>query len=480
MSIEIRQLSFSYFAEGRPILASLSGTFQRDKVTVLTGPSGCGKSTLLYLIAGLYPKNAGILKEGSVKVEDVFFAGGEGAVPDASKRSALVGMMFQNPDLQFCMDTVRNELIFCLENRQEDPDKIPERIRDSLAFCGLENYEDRLLTTLSGGEKQMVALACVYAMRPSWLLLDEPFANIDEASAEAIRERLRILNRKEGVGILAVEHRLDHFATLADEIVLLSDGQLKDPLDGRSPDAERLRKAGVTVPGEAYPKPSFPPRKDGEVVLSLSGLSLAFEKTKILQDITAQFRRGSVYAILGASGSGKSSLFGALFGLYPYTGEVRFNGLELKKNRKKLAGRIGFVTQSPQDQFIGGTVKDEVSAAFRKDADAERKCEDLLRGVQLWKYRDVSPYTLSQGQQRRLGVTALLAYPCEVLICDEPTYAQDRKNTIAIMESLCGKAREHGLALIFSTHDKEAAKAYADEILLLEKGSLRAYDQSVL
>ena len=109
---------------------------------------------------------------------------------------------------------------------------------------------------------------------------------------------------------------------------------------------------------------------------------------------------------------------------------------------------------------------------LKKREDAEMKTEEILRGIKLWRYRDISPYMLSQGQQRRLGVAALMAYPCKVLVCDEPTYAQDRNNTKAIMDALCRQAREHGVALIFSTHDRQLAKDYADEILELKGGRL--------
>jgi energy-coupling factor transport system ATP-binding protein len=135
-------------------------------------------------------------------------------------------------------------------------------------------------------------------------------------------------------------------------------------------------------------------------------------------------------------------------------------------------GRLGFVTQSPQDQFLGGTVRQEVMAAFKKEPDAEARSEQILRHIGLWKYRDVSPYLLSQGQQRRLGVAALMAYPCEVLVCDEPTYAQDRENTIAIMESLCRGAAQRGATMLFSTHDRQLAEDYADKIYTLEGGTL--------
>ena len=139
-------------------------------------------------------------------------------------------------------------------------------------------------------------------------------------------------------------------------------------------------------------------------------------------------------------------------------------------------GRIGIVTQSPQEQFIGGTVRQEIAASLREDADAGS--EKILRGIRLWRYRDVSPYLLSQGQQRRLGVAALMAYDCRVLVCDEPTYAQDRTNTMAVMDELCRAARSRRAALIFSTHDRQLAEDYGDVVLRLEGGKLHEAAQS--
>ena len=499
MSILIEDLHFTYFEEGKEILSGLTAAFSERDVTILTGKSGCGKSTLLYLTAGLYPRNAGILRSGRIEVEGAVFADGRETAegPSPAERCALVGMLFQDPDLQFCMDTVRNEMIFCLENVCTPPEQFGERIREALAFCGLTDFADRRLSTLSGGEKQKVALACLCALQPKWLLLDEPFANIDDVSAREIRDRLQKLHEEKGVGILAVEHRLDRWEGFADRICILEDGRLQGPpLDGKDPDRERLDAAGILAPGETYPKAGLPERPKGETVLRLEDLGLTYpeetasgagafrrgrmQRKTVLEHVSAEFRRGSVYTIVGASGSGKSSLFGALSGLYPYTGSARLDGTELRKAPRSMAGRIGFVTQRPQDQFIGGTVRAEVQAAFRKQPDADTRGEEILRRIRLWRYRDISPYMLSQGQQRRLGVSALMAYDCEVLVCDEPTYAQDRDNTTAVLDALCRQAREKRIALIFSTHDRQAAAAYADEILELREGRLYAADRSLL
>lgn len=462
MSIRFDNLSFAYSEERRETISDFNAEFQADRITVLTGPSGCGKSTLLYLAAGVYPHNAGILRGGRVTV-----AGENPADLPPQKRCALVGMMFQNPELQFCMDTVRNELIFCLENIATPVEQFESKIRNALEFCEIVHLEHRALNSLSGGERQKAMLACLTAIHPKWLLLDEPFANIDEDSARHIARKLKRLHDERGTGILAVDHRLDHWLGIADSVCVFRDGELLDA----ETDPESLEKLGVIAPGVSY-RPEIPECVPGDVVLKLENLSLKHGDQTILENVNASFRRGKIYAIVGESGCGKSSLFGALSGLYKYSGTAFLGERDLRKLKKKDLGAIGFVTQSPQDQFVADAVRQELLLSLRGQKDAMEQSEAILRRIGLWAYRDVSAYILSQGQQRRLGVAALLAYPCRVLVCDEPTYAQDRANTIELMNSLCRAAREQNLALIFSTHDHQLARDYADEILELKGGRL--------
>ena len=488
MSIEISNLQFGYYEDGKNTIDGADAVFAREKVTVLTGKSGCGKSTLLYLAAGIYPSNAGFLRGGSVRVE-----GEDPAAMTPPVRCRKVGMMFQNPDLQFCMDTVRNELIFTAENIAVDPAEIPVRLEAALAFAEIEYLENRRLNTLSGGEKQKVMLACLYLLDPAWMLLDEAFANVDDASAKQILGKLLQLHEDKGTGLLVVDHRLEHWWDIADEICLMEEGKIAMTVCPRGEGARAsLQAACVQVGRDPYPgivslrtgilEEGAACMPDTDVpALTLSHLSVSHEKGHpVLTDINATFYQGGIYAIVGQSGCGKSSLFGALSGLYKYEGSALLGGagstgsgqVEIRRMKRADFGRLGFVTQSPQDQFLGGTVRQEVMAAFKKEPDAEARSEQILRHIGLWKYRDVSPYLLSQGQQRRLGVAALMAYPCEVLVCDEPTYAQDRENTIAIMESLCRGAAQRGATMLFSTHDRQLAEDYADKIYTLEGGTL--------
>lgn len=469
MSIRFENLEFSYFPDRRGVLPELTAEFDEGEITVLTGASGCGKSTLLYLAAGVYPNSAGTVRRGRVTVEGMEL--GKLAPPE---RCRLVGMMFQNPELQFCMDTVKNELIFCLENIRTPPEEIESRLNRALDFCEIFHLKDRSLLSLSGGERQKVMLACLTALEPKWLLLDEPFANIDDASARAIATKLRQLHRERGVGILAVDHRLDNWLEAADTVRIMEGGLLRpERMDPARLAPETLEALGVIVPGRSY-APVLAPAVPGEVVLELRELALFHAGHPVLKGINAAFRTGCIYAVTGESGCGKSSLFGALSGLYPYTGQAFLEGGELRRLRRADLGKLGFVTQSPQDQFVSDTVREEITVGLGRDPAAAEKSEAILRRIGLWRYRDISPYLLSQGQQRRLGVAALMAYPCRVLVCDEPTYAQDLNNTRAVMDALCRQARERGVALLFSTHDRQLAADYADEIWELREGKLDA------
>jgi energy-coupling factor transport system ATP-binding protein len=486
---------FSYEKDGgHPALNGLSLAPGPGKITVLTGPSGCGKSTLLYLLAGLYPKYAGTLLSGSARL------GGEdtaGIPPE--RRALLVGMMFQNPDLQFCMDTVENELIFCLENTAAAPGAMDGKVAAALDFCGITNLRHRKLQTLSGGEKQKAMLACIVCTDPAWLLLDEPFANIDRGSAGEIARKLRQLVDERGKSVVAVDHKLDVWGAVCDEVKVLGAGAGMPLLEGVCPRGagggaalSPLPGLGVDIPsrpyraGGALPPAKPAPDADAAVLLTLEDVSVSAGDAPVISGLSASFEKARIHAILGASGAGKSTLLEAVCGFRKYTGSIRVGGREVSKiPARQIGGNVGFVFQNPQDQFVAPTVLDEVMTGLRfgaqggqlskeeKDAEAER----VLRAAGLWRYRALSPYMLSQGEQRRLALTALLAYRCRLLVCDEPTYAQDLSSLTGLMDLLLERVRGEGMTLLLSTHDRKLARDYADRAYVLEGGALHAVDR---
>ncbi|MDF2654220.1 MAG: transporter ATP-binding protein [Bacillota bacterium] len=502
--ISFTDVAFRYQESGDfYVLQNLNVRFQSARITVLTGASGCGKSTLLYLAAGIYPENAGVLSSGSVKID-----GDDPSELPPNLRCRRVGMMFQNPALQFCMDTVRNELAFCLENVSIPREEMGSIIDGALRFCCIEHLKDRKLLTLSGGEKQKVMLACLAALSPTWILLDEPFANLDDRSARDIAAKLGQLHRERGTGILAVDHRLENWLGVADEIKgmdkmgnLIAEGLTLSVHEGKdSRDSDALKRCSTAAPGSSYPflrHKKTPQESLPEPLLRLKNITVSYTGTPVLRGLNADFSQGKSYALLGESGSGKSTLFDVLRGLAPFDGELFYRGSAVRKRELGRPGPIGFVTQNPQDQFVSDTVYDEILTSLKSKAKTnainqkasklitsvqkaeENQVESILRGIGLWGHRRVSPYMLSQGQQRRLGVAAILACGCEILFCDEPTYAQDWNNTIAIMAALENEMKDRGTTLIFSTHDRKLAADFADEIFELKEGTLLEHDQSI-
>ncbi len=476
--ITLERVTFRYLEQSkRPVLDEVSASFDRSRITVLTGPSGCGKSTLLYLAAGIYPQNAGFLQEGTVRVE--------------GQEPAALGPGSGAPWWACCFKTRSSSSVWtrwrtscssvwrtggCPGGDGGAAERRPGLLRH-------RPPAPPPLRSLSGGEEQRAALACLAALRPAWVLLDEPFANVDDHTAALLCGQLARLHRECGTGILAIDHRLDHWLSIADEIRLMAqdgtlDGAAYAP-SALSPQAWAER--GVSVSGCPYQ--AARPVKTGpeEVVLS-AGLRVSQDGREVLRDVNADFFRGASTPSWAPAAAARAPC-SALSGLYRYQGSARLEGMELSRHRRRLTGRMGFVTQSPQDQFVADTVLDEVTVSLRHSAgagDPAAGAEEVLRRIQLWRFRRLSPYMLSQGQQRRLGVAALLAYDCQVLVCDEPTYAQDRGRTAAIMDALQQEVVERGLTLILSTHDRALAQDYADILYELKEGSLYEVAQSRL
>lgn len=472
-SIRWENVSFSFGENAkRNTLEHINLSVNADQFTVITGPSGCGKSTLLYLAAGIYPANGGFMHSGKVTVNGME----PGSIPP-EERSSLLCMMFQNPDLQFCMDTVEHELVFCMENISLPVKDMETRLSDALEFCGISHLRRRQFISLSGGEKQRVMLACAMVLRPRWLLLDEPFANIDEDSASILVDKLCQLHREFGVGIVAVDHNPWLWRGAADNLVVLSASGIpsRTETDLNRADSDLLVSLGVICPAVPYQAEKPQKKACGTFAIDVKDLTVRKDGHTILNGLSARFEAGKIHAILGPSGCGKSTLFSTFCGMEKYEGSILVNGRELRCiKKKKLGGIAGFVFQNPQDQFVADTVLEEIAFSLRagNSADVDADAKRVLQEIGLWRHRNLSPYMLSQGQQRRLGTSALLAYPCDILICDEPTYAQDRANVLVIMDELQRRVTEDGLTLIFSTHDTLLAESYADQIYHMREGIL--------
>lgn len=436
MGLVAKNISFKYFRHADAYVLENVDFRLEPGITLLAGRSGSGKSTLAYILAGLYPENGGILTSG-----EVFYDGIDLLALPPNQRVSRVALMFQNPDLQFCMNTLHNELDFCLENIGVAESARPPRIREAVDRLKIANLLHRDFHNLSGGEKQKCALACIMAMRSQCIILDEAFANIDRSSAREIVAAIADM----GVTVLAIDHNEELWAGVATN---------RQSLDG-----------SIAAPPQRVA--SLPPT--GEDIIAARDL-VAYG----INYPDMNLARGSVTALAGPSGSGKTTFFHTLIKQHRYRGSVRFLGRELSHWRlADVFARCGIVFQNPANQFLALNVRDEVLYSVarwypKQSTDWKaNKTRELLDQFGLARYEHYSPYMLSQGEQRRLAVLTMLAGEQEVLLLDEPTYGQDGENIAAVMNLVLEKAGR-GLTVMFSTHNDWVAEQFAHSIIRLE------------
>lgn len=445
------------------IIDGFTYSFNKGEVYLITGFSGCGKSTLANVIAGLYPSSKGILSKGEVRL-----FGKEISEYPPEKRAEYIMMMFQNADTQFCMDIVRDEIIFCLENIAFPVKKIDEVVESVLKKIGIEHLKYRKISSLSGGEKQKLSLACILAVSPEIIILDEPFANVDYESSQEIVNILKNINREKEVTIIAVDHRISLWKDI--DYTLLHLGKGCSFVD------KNIDKYLVDIIDEEEYRNNFSKRyKDFEErkdAVAVENLDISYKKELILKDINLAIKEGGITSIIGKSGTGKTSLLKAIAGIYKILhGNIKIFGTDIKKIKDKVfINNVGIVFQNPQNQFITYKVIDEIMFTMRNRYPKEdekllvEKSENLLKEFELYKYRNFSPFSLSQGQQRKLAVLSMLGAGQKIILCDEPTYGQDNKTSIEIMEFLKRKAIEENITVVMVSHDKNLVFRYSDFI----------------
>ena len=386
MGVELKGIVYSSFTK------PFDFTFQSQAFTLLVGKSGSGKSTLFQVIAQL----SALPYSGQVLID-----GTELSKRSITERVQTVGILFQNPNHQFTMESLFEELIFTLENIGHPVQEIDSKIAEVVQQCRCKAILHRPIHHLSGGEKQKAALAVLFAMNPRVYLLDEPFASIDRKSRIEILEILKELV-SDGKTVILCDHDLTDYEAYIDHMVELRDGQLREVFQIPTSETTQVASREVASSPELFHMDRTTCELDNRPLFSIA-------------DFT--FYQG-ISCILGDNGVGKSTLFRSILQFQKYKGRITWRGTVLKK-KKSLYRDLTGVVQEAEKQFIRVSLREELQLDG-SDSERNQRILQALRYFDLEKELDKSPYQLSGGQQKILQLLIILTSKASVILLDEP------------------------------------------------------------
>lgn len=501
--IRFHNVSFSYSAGQRWVIRGANFAIPPGSFCLVCGASGSGKSTFLRLINGLVPHFSGGVVEGEIDVEGV-----NPIQVGAEQMSRRVGFVFQDPETQFILDRVEDEIAFNLENAALPAPEIAQRITDTLQALNILHLRQRRLESLSGGEIQKVAIATVLSLAPSILVLDEPTSQLDGQSAEDILTLVQNLAQQRKFTIVIAEHRLDRLLHLTDYLVYLP-GEEQPPLAG---DPRQILVQMETVPpvvqlGKRLGVRPLPLSvaegrqmledlgldhlarrsnlsqswltngESAQAVLSLEKVSVIFGKTQALSRVSLQLYASQILCMMGSNGAGKTTLLRAILGLAPLQeGRIQLLSEDITAfptwKRSRL---IGYLPQNPNALLFSETVLEELLLTLHNHALPEtvEKAVSLLEKLGLATHANRYPRDLSVGERQRVALGAILITQPLVLLLDEPTRGLDERAKSGLSDLLCD-FRNRGMAILVVTHDVEFMLTLADRLCILENGRLVA------
>jgi len=448
-AVVIEDLRVRYPGRDKLALCGVRESVARGEVIALTGPSGCGKSTLCRTVAGFVPAVVPASVSGTVHVDGLSVL-----TEDPARVAERLGLVQQDPEAQICTLNVRQEVAFGPQNLCLPRDEVDRRVDEAIAAVGISHLLGRRTTTLSGGEKQRLAIAAILAMTPSTIVLDEPAANLDPDGAKAVFDTLRRLRDNEDRTIVIVEHRLSPLLPLEPRLVIIDRGVVVDRRTSRHhlDLAELGLRAGwgpIRTTSPARPKPK---------ALVMDRVTFSYDDRPVLDRLSLEVRSGEILGIVGPNGGGKTTLLRLAAGLeHPSFGRVT-----------RTRSRVGFVFQHPHQQLFERTVAAELRIDGVLPEDPVRR---VLHDASLVGLADAPPLSLSLGEQRRLTLVSALARRPDLLLLDEPFIGQDRKNVLWILSRLRA-AQERGAAILLISHDIPLIATIADRLLFLDAESI--------
>lgn len=459
MSIDIKHLHLKFPDAPKKLFDDLSISVKNKEKILLVGPSGSGKSTLLNVMGRLIPNVIDIPMKSEVL--------------ETTENGAFV---FQDPDSQFTMPTIAEELAFILENMQVPRDEMNEQFKEVLNTVRLDVDIDKPIQELSGGMKQKLAIASALLQRADTLFLDEPTSMLDTDSARHLWDT--IVSVWQDKTVVIVEHRVEFIWDIVDRIVLMNHaGEIiytGTPDETLHQHVELLDEFGVWHPQSWEKAPIFK-KQDviHEPVLTLDDVSISRGKQHVVDIPKQVIHKGEWITLEGDNGSGKTSILLALMKLIKHKGTITFKEKTVKRT-KDYRGKVYPVFQNPELQFMTNNVLHEVSINFErthKESEAKHIAQELLERFGLEHLVELHPLEISVGQKRRLSVATAITQTPEVILFDEPTFGLDRNNTFKLL-TLFDELVKSGITIIMITHDEEIKRRYPSRRLIIDNETL--------
>lgn len=506
--LETKNLTFTYPDEAKPVLRDISLTVDKGEFLVIAGPSGSGKSTLLRLLKQeISPFGR---REG-----EIYYEGTPLHQLDKKKAAREIGMIFQDPENQIVMDHVLNELIFGMENLGMDTVQMHKKVAELAHFFGIHPFLKRAVHELSGGQKQLVNLASILLMEPAILLLDEPTAQLDPIAAKNFLHIINRVNKEFGITIIMVEHHLDDVLPLCDRMIVLDAGKIT--IEGKPRQVIQTiweRKHGQfrhylpkvaqlffhfqphskanSVPltvreGRQWVQQILVERQEKQIkeqkssrpLLELKNIVFQYEKDRerVIDHAHLSVQEGEFLAVVGANGTGKSTLLKIMAGLEkPQKGKVLYQGRKLTRPQPDT---IHYMPQNPKLLFTRDTIREELADLVRHQnrADARERLQDLLQFFDMSAFLDRHPFDMSGGELQKLAFMIVLLSEAKLLLLDEPTKGLDpesKQQTGKLLQEL----QKNGVSIVMATHDIEFAASFSSRCAMLFQGTVTATDET--
>jgi len=452
----------------------------------IAGPSGSGKSTLGLAMCGLL-----VGRDAGEAQGKVYASGRDVAATPLHRTARTIGLVQQNPETHFATLTVHDEIAFGMENRCLPLDKIHRRSAEAFELLSIAHLRDRDLSTLSGGEKQRVAIASIVAGKPKALVLDEPSSSLDPQASQDLFRYLAKLCRETGLTVVIIEHKLAHLLPHRPRLIHLNAGRVE--VDDPSATAEQLPAGHATVAWSGRTEDGMlgATTGGGDVVFDMTDVTVEYDGHTVLDNVSLRVHPGEVVAVMGPNGGGKSTLLLSLLGLaQPVKGSITVCGIKVARNAiSRLAGDVGVVFQNADHQLVADTVWSEALFTSRNvhasDSLDEQGATRMLESARLSPRRDAHPYRLSWGEKRRLNLISAVLHRPRLLLLDEPFAGQDWENITfqldTIHDVLKGDCRschtgtnassqEARGACLMVTHDPRAVLRSCTRLLFVSAG----------